>query len=87
MEDLGFTTCLADPDVWMRPAIKSSGQEYYKCVLLYTDNALVVPDEAEEIIRNPIRKYFVAKKGYIGLPTRHLGRSVIKVLLDNVAEA
>ena len=87
MEHLGFTACLADPNVWMRPAIKSSGQEYYEYVLLYTDDALVVSDEAEDIIRNQIGKYFVVKKGSIGPPTRYLGGSVRKVLLDNMAEA
>ena len=87
MEHLGFTVFLADPDVWMRPAIKSSGQEYYEYVLLYTDDALVVSDEAEDIIRNQIGKYFVVKKGSIGPPTRYLGGIVRKVLLDNMAEA
>ena len=46
MEHLDFTACLADPDVWMRPAIKSNGQEYYEYVLLYTDDDLVVSNKA-----------------------------------------
>jgi hypothetical protein len=28
MSHLGFTSCLADPDVWMREATKSDGTEY-----------------------------------------------------------
>ena len=51
-----------------------------------TDDALVVSDEAEDIIRNHIGKCFVLKKGSIGPPIRCLGGSVRKVLLDNVAE-
>ena len=83
MEHLCFTACLADPDAWMRPVIKSNDQEHYKCVLLHTDDALVASDEPEDIIPNHISKYFVLKKGSIGLPTRHLGS---KVLFENVAK-
>ena len=39
---LEFEPCLADPDVWMRPAIKADGTECYKCVLLHVDDALCI---------------------------------------------
>ena len=42
MEFLNFKSCLADPDVWMRPVIKSDGNTYYEYILLYVDDALVV---------------------------------------------
>jgi hypothetical protein len=29
LHQLGFTSSLADPDVWMRPAVKESGEHYY----------------------------------------------------------
>ena len=29
LDNKGFRTSVADPDVWMRPAIRSSGEEYY----------------------------------------------------------
>ena len=44
MEFLDFKSCLADPDVWMRPAIKSDGNTYYEYILLYVDDALVVSE-------------------------------------------
>ena len=56
-------------------------------MLLHADGALVASDEAEDVVRNYVGKNFVAKKGSIGLPTRCLGRSARKVLLDNVADA
>src|SRR6056300_974951 len=33
IEDLGFFPTEADPDVWMRPAVKPNGQEYYEYIL------------------------------------------------------
>jgi hypothetical protein len=29
MVDIGFTSCLADPDVWLRPAVKSDGTNIF----------------------------------------------------------
>ena len=34
MEFLNFNSCLADPNVWMRPAIKSDCNTYYEYILL-----------------------------------------------------
>ena len=87
MEHLGFIASLANPDVWMRPEIKSNVQERYECVLLHTDDDLVVSDEVEDIVRNQIGKHFVVKKQSVGHPNRHLGGSVRKVQLKNMADA
>jgi hypothetical protein len=58
MHHTGFKSCSADPDVWMRSAIKSNGTEVYEYVLLYTDDALSLGVEAESILRKEIGKYF-----------------------------
>ena len=87
MTHLNFKPCLADPDVWMRPAIKSDGNEYYEYVLLYTDDALVVSENAESILRNEIGKYFELKEQSIGHPKIYLGGSVRKVELEGGVEA
>ena len=50
MEFLNFKSCLADPNIWMRPAIKSDGNTYYEYILLYVDDALVVSENAESIL-------------------------------------
>ena len=62
MEFLNFKSCLADPNVWMRPAIKSDGNTYYEYILLYVDDALVVSENAESILRNELRRYFHLKE-------------------------
>ena len=83
MEFLNFKSCLADPDVWMRPAIKSDGNTYYEYILLYVDDALVVSENAESILRNELRRYFHLKEESIGPPTVYLGGRVRKVQLEN----
>ena len=57
MEFLHFKSCLADPDVWMRPAIKSDGNTYYEYILLYVDDALVVSENAESILHNELGRW------------------------------
>ena len=74
MEFLNFKSCLADPDVWMRPAIKSDGNTYYEYILLYVDDTLMVSENAESILCN---------EPPIGPPTVYLGGRVRKVQLEN----
>ena len=83
MEFLNFKSCIADPDMWMRPAIKSDGNTYYEYILLYVDDALVVSENAESILRNKLGRYFHLKEESIGPPTVYLGGRVRKVQLEN----
>lgn len=83
MHFLNFKSCPADPDVWMRPAIRSDGSKCYDYVLLYVDDALVVSDNAESILRNELGRYFELKEESIGPPSQYLGGKVRKVQLVN----
>jgi hypothetical protein len=86
MRHLDFTSCLADPDVWMRPTKRSDGSDYYECILLYTDDALVVNENAEQILRKELGRYFTLKEESIRPPKVYLGGHVRKVKLDNGVE-
>jgi hypothetical protein len=79
MRHLEFTSCPADPDVWMRPAKRSDGSDYYEYILLYTDDALVVSENAERVLRNELGRYFTLKEESIGPPNIYLGGKVRKV--------
>ena len=87
MDFINFTSCPADPDVWMRPAIKSDGTKCYDYVLLYVDDALVVSENSESILRNELGRYFELKEESIGPPDHYLGGKVRKVQLENGAYA
>eukprot|EP00957_Ditylum_brightwellii_P011033 836400-Ditylum_brightwellii.AAC.1 len=78
-----FAPCPADPDVWLRPAIKSIGLEYYEYVLLYTDDVLVVSNEAEKLLREGIGKYFGLKEESVGKPKIYIRGHMQEVELEN----
>ena len=48
--EMGFVSCKADIYVCMRPRKKSDGTEYWKYVLLYTDDILDVMEEPENFL-------------------------------------
>ena len=60
MRQLDFTSCLADPDVWRIPAKKTDSTSYYEYILLYTDDALVISQHAEETLKE-LGRYFELK--------------------------
>ena len=68
MKDMGFSSCKADPDVWIRPALKSDGVEYYQHVLIYTDDILAIIEEPEKFLREELGKRFTLKEKSIGAP-------------------
>ena len=86
MRHLNFESCLADPDVWMRPAKRSDGSDYYEYILLYTDDCLVLSENPEQLLRQELGRYFTLKEESIGPPKIYLGGSVRKVQLDNGVE-
>ena len=38
MEQLGYSPTKADPDVWIKRAVKHDGSPYYKMMLIYVDD-------------------------------------------------
>jgi hypothetical protein len=87
MDHLGFKSCPADPDVWMRPAIKADGTKVYDYVLLYTDDTLVISETPEAILRQELGKYFDLKEESIGPPKLYLGGHLRLVELENGVKA
>lgn len=87
MRHLGFVSCPADPDVWMRPASKSDGATCYEYILLYTDDALAISENPEQLLREGIGRYFQLKEESIGPPKIYLGGNMREVQLENGVKA
>ena len=51
LEEIRFCSSHADPDVWMRPVTKYTGEEVYKYILTYVNDLLYVSPHAEQTQR------------------------------------
>ena len=71
----------------MRKAIKADGTPVWDYVLLYTDDVLVISENAEAILRKEIGRFFELKESSIGPPKLYLGGHLNYVQLDNGAWA
>ena len=87
MRHLDYVSCPANPDLWMRPAVKADGSTYYSYILLYVDDVLVIDESPEDVLRKQLGKYFTLKENSIGEPKIYLGGHVRKVVLENGVEA
>ena len=76
-EELVFTMCRADNDVYYRPATKEDGTLYYEYVLVYTDDILMISMHPEEILKH-LETFFRIKPESVGPPTKYLGSDVSK---------
>ncbi len=87
MEQLGFSYSCADPDVWLRLSKRSTGERYYKYVLLYVDNVLVISKNAGTVLQKEIGQHFVLQEESIGSPSQYLGGKLCEVTLENGTKA
>jgi hypothetical protein len=87
MGHLGFTSSRADPDVWLRLSKQTTGGEYYKYVLLYVDDVLVISEHADKVLRKEIGQYFVLREESIGPHSNYLGGKLRKITLENGVRA
>ena len=72
---------------WYQEIVSESlnSSPYWEYVLLYTDDALVVSENGETVLRDELGKYFQLKEESIGPPDIYLGGKVTKVMLKNGA--
>jgi hypothetical protein len=77
---LGYKSCLADPDVWLREATKNDGTPYYEYLIVYVDDILafsLVPQETMKAISELYR----LKDNSVTKPERYLGADVVQFYL------
>lgn len=74
LTDMGFKSCHADNDVWMRVNTKPCGFKYYKYILVYVDDFLMIIHNTDSII-NAIKSVPFKLKD-VGPPKRYLGASI-----------
>jgi hypothetical protein len=78
LNDIGYTPAKADPDVWMRPAVKPDGTEYYEYVLCYVDDVLAISHNPMKTI-DGIKGMFKLKDDKAEPPNIYIGASLEQV--------
>jgi hypothetical protein len=72
LTEMGFLSTMADPDVWLRAAVKGDGEEYYEYVLMYVDDILAISCDAKAILED-VQRTFKLKNDKIEPPEFYLG--------------
>ena len=81
LDEMGFKSSLADPDVWFREATKEDGKEYYEYILVYVDDLLAISAIARDVMLE-VAETFKLKKGKIEPPEVYLGGRLEKKQLN-----
>ena len=71
LHDNGFISSKSDPDMWLHPAVKPDGQEYYKYILCYVDDILAISHKATQVLED-IQVVFKLKDNKITPPEIYL---------------
>ena len=82
LHDLSYVPLKADPDLWIRPAVRPNGSEYYDMALCYVDDVLVI---AAEPMKNMdgIRAVFKLKGNKAENPDMYLEASLSELETDD----
>jgi len=83
LASMGFPSTMADPDVWLRAAMKADGESYYEYVLMYVDDILAISCDARSILEE-IQRTFKFKNGKIETPEFYLGAKLQKKPINGI---
>ena len=51
MDSMGYQSCKADPDLWLKPEIRlEDGVKYYSDILCYVDDILCIHHSADSVL-------------------------------------
>jgi hypothetical protein len=77
LREAGYTSCKADPDVWLKPMVKPDGSEYYGYVLCYVDDCLVIKMDPQNTMEM-LKRTYKLKDGSVKEPDIYLGSDIRK---------
>ena len=78
LHDIGYTPSKSDPVVWIRPAVKIDGAEYYEIVLCYVDDVLSISDMPLRIMYGII-SVLKLKDDKVEVPDVYMGTTLSQV--------
>ena len=75
LDEIGFKSSISDPDVWLRPATKPDGEQYYEYMLVYVDDILCISHDPMRPMKQ-IAEVLRFKKDKIEPPEFYLGARI-----------
>ena len=83
MQELGYCSCDADPDLWMKAPYPGCGQAApRKLISCYVDDILCIQHESDDVL-NKLNRYVPLKPGSVGSPDMYLGMKLKLMQLHN----
>ena len=82
LDEIGLKSSPSDPDLWLRPAIKPDGEEYYEYVLMYVDDILAISIDPTGILKIMEGKTVKYKNGKIAPPEMYLGARLKRKMIN-----
>ena len=84
IDSMGFASCVADPDVWRRPASKEDGETYYEYVMTYVDDIIAISVDAKVILNELKSDNIRYKNDKIEPPESYVGAKLNVKVMDGV---
>ena len=78
LHELNYVPSKANQDVYIQPAVKPNGFEYYEYVLCYVDDILSI-SHCLDVTMDGIRARFTLKDNKVEEPTDYLGAQLSKM--------
>ncbi len=84
MQQMGFTSCKADPDLWLKAVTRPEDNVcYYAFILCYVDDILCIHHHDPMSVMNEINGYLPLKPSSVGDPDIYLGTKLKETQLPN----
>ena len=81
LDEIGYRSSVADPDVWRRGAIKPDGELYYEYALVYVDDIMIVALDPSRTMKQ-VQEKFKFKGDKWDDPDIYLGAKISKRVHD-----
>ena len=79
---MGYVPTKADPDVWIRLAVKPCEFRCYEILLCYVDDVLIISEETLKTMKG-IQRTFKLKDDKISEPEDYLGASLAQMMMSD----
>ena len=81
LDEMGFKSLVADPDVWIRPSVKTGREENYEYILMYMDDILAISMQPRDAMKG-IERRFKFKNDKVEEPSSYLGAQLQKKVIN-----